>query len=194
MQGDLSKKLLPSVVEVLSLLHHIPRRSPPDEATSQERVRVSRFMTAVERKLIDERSVVQRDADMLSSVVHYAAHLLLARATRALPRRSVFVRGLEHELSHRLRTIRAPSLIRDASRPLLTLLLWVSMLSPEIEDDEGANDGPSRVYAVWMMDRLGITTLEGLMRVLNQIAWVDGFREGQLRRMLSNEAGRPWEE
>jgi hypothetical protein len=147
---------------------------------------VSRFMTAVERKLIAERSIVQHSANIVSGLVHYAAHLLLARATRALPRRSLFVRELEASLLERLRTIRTPAIVRDASRTFLTLLLWVSMLSPEVEDDECLECNPSRVYAIWMMDRLGITTLDGLLRHLNQIAWVDGFRQAELGRLISN--------
>jgi hypothetical protein len=128
---------------------------------------------------------VQQDSiDNISTAAHYAAHILLARATRALPRRCVFVRGLEEALLGRLERIYDPALIRDASKSLLNLLLWIFMLSPELDGGDGAAYGPSRVYAIWVLDRLGVTTIDGLLRHLYRIAWVEGFREDELRKLL----------
>ena len=181
-RGDLSTTVDSDLLEILHLLHSLPQTQPSDLLSSAEVQWNTKKLYTLELKL----NRIAEEQDPYQTLLRHAAHVYTSRALRNLPKGSVVVSQLQQKLAHSLNRLRNAKALRHVSAARLLTILWALLLAQRPHED-GSCLGCDlwSVYILWMLEKLRIIDYEMLLSRLKCIAWVDGFKEVELRSLFS---------
>jgi hypothetical protein len=180
-RADLDATISSELLDALDLLHSLPQTQPSESSSSVDVLRNARKLFTLETKLTS----IATGHDQYEALLRCAAHLYTSRALRNLPKASVLVSQLESKLVFRLSRMQNVAQLRKMSFTRLLLMLWALLLGQQTHDDKLGDECDSHIiYIMWLLERLRITDYDILLDRLKCIAWVDGFREAQLRELF----------